>query len=155
MKIFKVFLGLFTVCGAMMAQPTVPSDKDQLLKGEIAEQTLVAEVNGFSSPLKIISMKDQIGLTKDQQKKIEEIMENLPVSATIKGQEIVEAEEDLGGLFQIGKINEKTLRTKLEAIGKLRAELRFVHLQVYLQIRQLLSFNQWELLREIKASEIR
>jgi Spy/CpxP family protein refolding chaperone len=155
MKIIKVILVLFTVCAPLISQPTVPSDKEQLLKGEIAEQTLVAEVNGFLSPQKIISLKDQIGLTNDQQKKIEEMLENLPVSATVKGQEIVEAEENLSKLFGTGKINEKTLRTKLEAIGKLRAELRFVHLQVYLQVKQFLSFNQWERLKEVQTSEIK
>jgi Spy/CpxP family protein refolding chaperone len=155
MKSIKILLALFIVSATMIAQVVIPSDKDQLLKGEIAEQTLVAEVNGFPSPQKVLSLKDQIGLAKDQHNKIEEILNNLSVSATVKGQEIIEAEEELNKLFQSGKMNEKTLRAKLEIIGKLRAELRFVHLQVYLQIKQLLSFNQWERLKEIQANDVK
>jgi Spy/CpxP family protein refolding chaperone len=137
------------------AQVTIPPDKGQLLNGEAAGQTLVAEKNGFPSPQKIISLKDKLGITKDQLKKINEILTNLPISATVKGQEIVEAEEELNKLFESGTINEKTLRTKLERIGKMRADLRFVHLQIYLKEKQILSVNQWERLKELQASEVK
>jgi hypothetical protein len=80
-------------------------------------------------------------------------LKNLPISVTVKGQDIVEAEEGLNKLFESGNINEKTLRMKLERIGKLRAELRFTHLQVYLKAKQLLSVNQLLRLKEIQASE--
>jgi Spy/CpxP family protein refolding chaperone len=159
MKMLKIsfLVSLFSLAFALTlhAQVTVPSDKDQLLSGAIAGQTLVAEKNGFPSPQKIISFKDQIGLTKDQLKKMNEILTNLPISATVKGQEIVEAEEELDKLFESGTINEKTLRTKLERIGKMRADLRFVHLQVYLKEKQILSAKQWERLKELQASEVK
>ena len=137
------------------AQATYPPDKDQLLKGEAAGQNLVAEQNGYPSPQKIVSLKDQIGLTKDQLKKIKEIVTNLPISAVVKGQEIIDAEEEMNTLFQSGTVNERTLRIKLERIGKMRAELRFVHLQIYVKEKQILSAKQWERLKELKASEVK
>ena len=137
------------------AQATYPPDKDQLLKGEAAGQNLVAEQNGYPSPQKIVSLKDQIGLTKDQLKKIKEIVTNLPISAVVKGQEIIDAEEELNTLFQSGTVNERTLRLKLERIGKMRAELRFMHLQIYVKEKQILSAKQWERLKELKASEVK
>ena len=137
------------------AQATYPPDKDQLLKGEAAGQNLVAEQNGYPSPQKIVSLKDQIGLTKDQLKKIKEIVTNLPISAVVKGQEIIDAEDELNTLFQSGTVNERTLRIKLERIGKMRAELRFVHLQIYVKEKQILSAKQWERLKELKASEVK
>jgi len=47
------------------------------------------------------------------------------------------------------------LRAKLERIGKIRAELRFVHLQVYLKEKQILTVKQWERLKELQASEVK
>ena len=152
---FPVLLFSLVMAQAVNAQVTIPPDKDQLLNGEAAGQTSVAEKNGYPAPQKIISFKDQLGLTKDQLKKINEMLTNLPVSATVKGQEIVEAEEELNKLFESGTINEKTLRAKLERIGKMRADLRFMHLQVYLKEKQILSVNQWERLKELQASEVK
>jgi Spy/CpxP family protein refolding chaperone len=153
MKIVRTLLLLIVVWMNSDAQVSIPPDKEQLLQGESTGETLVAEMNGFSSPRKILALKDQLGLTKNQTKNIEEMLKNLPVSTTVKGQEIIEAEEDLGKSFESGTINEKTMRTKLEHIGKLRAELRFAYLQIYLKTKKILSANQWERLKELKASE--
>jgi Spy/CpxP family protein refolding chaperone len=152
---YLILLFSLVMVAIVNAQVTIPPDKDQLLSGEATGQTLVAEKNGFPPPQKIILFKDQLGLTKDQLKKINEILTNLPISATVKGQEIVEAEEDLNKLFESGTLNEKTLRDKLERIGKMRADLRFVHLQVYLKTKQILSVNQWERLKELLVSEVK
>jgi Spy/CpxP family protein refolding chaperone len=137
----------------VIAQVTIPPDRDQLLKGDPAGQTAVAENNGFLSPQKIVSLKEQLGLTKDQLRKMDEMLTNLPISVNVKGQEIVEAEEELNKLFESGTINEKTLRVKLERIGKMRADLRFIHLQVYLREKQIISAKQWDRLKELQASE--
>ena len=153
--IYPAFVFFLAMTLTVHAQVAFPPDKIQLLNGEAAGQTLVAEMNGFPAPQKIISFKDQLGLTKDQLRKINEMLTNLPVSATVKGQEIVEVEEGLKKLFESGSINEKTLRAKLERIGKIRAELRFVHLQVYLKEKQILSVKQWERLKELQASEVK
>ena len=150
---FLLFLSMIPEIG--FAQAMYPPDKDQLLKGEAAGQNLVAEQNGYPSPQKIVSLKDQIGLTKDQLKKIKEIVTNLPISAVVKGQEIIDAEDELNTLFQSGTVNERTLRLKLERIGKMRAELRFMHLQIYVKEKQILSAKQWERLKELKASEVK
>jgi hypothetical protein len=155
MRIFKVIAGILSFCSAIYAQPVVPSDREQLLKGDIADETLVADANGYPSPRIVLSLKDKIGLTLDQEKKINQLLENLSVSTSIKGREIVDEEEGLGKSFREGKINEKTLRLRLEAIGKMRADLRFVHLQIYIQMKQILSSNQWDKIKELQASEIK
>jgi Spy/CpxP family protein refolding chaperone len=137
------------------AQVTLPPDKDQLLKGDAVGQTLVAEKNGYPSPQSIVSFKDQLILSKDQLRKINELITNLPFSVTVKGQEIIDAEEELNQLFESGNINEKTLRAKLERIGKMRADLRFMHLQVYLKEKQILNAKQWDRLKELQSSEVK
>jgi hypothetical protein len=147
-------VGCIILAGSTLcAQGILPSEKESLLNGDAAGQFLVAEQNKFPIPAKVLSLKEQLGLTKPQVKKIEELMQNLPVSAQVKGQEIVEAEEDLNQAFAAGTITDKTLRTKLEKIGKLRADLRFTHLQVCLKVKQILSANQNERYKELVASE--
>jgi Spy/CpxP family protein refolding chaperone len=159
MSMLKISLPVLSILLTMImtvnAQVAIPPDKDQLLSGDASGQTLIAQQNGFPALQKIISFKDQLGLTKDQLKKINEILTNLPISAIVKGQEIIEAEEELNKLFESGIINEKTLRAKLERIGKMRADLRFVHLQVYLKEKQILSVKQWERLKELQVSEVK
>lgn len=155
MRTLSIFVIVIVISTAVDAQIVIPPDKDQLLKGEVMGQTLLAEKNNFPSPQKILELKDELGLMKDQLKKIDEMLKNLPVSIAVKGQEIVEEEEDLDKAFASGNINEKTLRARLESIGKLRADLRFTHLQVYLKMKQLLSINQWERLMELVGNESR
>jgi hypothetical protein len=152
---FPVLFILFARTITAQAQVVFPPDKELLVKGEAAGQTLAAEINGYPAPQKIIIYKDQLGLSKDQLRKMSEIMTNLPISTTVKGEDIVGAEEELSKLFESGNINEKILRAKLERIGKMRAELRFMHLQVYLKEKQILSVKQWERLKELQASEVK
>lgn len=152
---FLTSLLLVAFMTVLRAQEILPPDKNQLLSGDAAGQTLVAEKNGYPTPQKILSFKDQLGLTKDQVRKVNEMMTNVPVSATVKGQEIIDAEDELNALFASGSINEKTLRSKLERLGKMRADLRFIHLQVYLKGKQILSANQWERLKELLTSEVK
>ena len=142
-----------TLAVSLWAQEPIPSDKEMLLKGDSMGYGLVAERNSFPSPQKILSFKEQLGLTKDQIRKIDELLKNLPITAAVQGQDIVEAEEDLNSYFASGAVTEKALRTKLERIGKLRAGLRFTHLQVYVKAKQILSGNQWQRLQELLESE--
>jgi len=153
--IVPAVLLLLAVSSSVVAQVPVPPDKEQLLKGDAAGETLVAEKNGYPAPAKIIALKDQLGISKDQLKKINELVTNLQISSSVKGQDIVEAEEELSKLFESGSLNEKTLRTKLERIGKMRAEFRFMHLQVSIKEKQILSTKQWDRLKELQASEVK
>ena len=152
--VFFILIG-FTVAPRMYSQVVIPSDREELMKGDAQAYIALAERNKFPSPEKILSLKDQLALTKDQVRKIDEMMKNHPVAVTVKGQDIIEAEEDLNRLFETGNINEKMLRSKLERIGKLRAELRFSHLQIYLKVKQILSTNQWMRLKEMESGEIK
>jgi Spy/CpxP family protein refolding chaperone len=152
-KIVLSLLILMTVWQRAYTQVSIPPDKEVLLKSMPSGDTLIAVRNGFSSPQTMLAWKVQLGLTKVQIRKINELLENLSISASVKGQEIIEAEENLDKLFVSGTINEKTMRAKLENIGKLRAELRFTYLQIYLKAKQILTANQQERIKELQSRE--
>ncbi|HAV22942.1 MAG: hypothetical protein A2X67_02280 [Ignavibacteria bacterium GWA2_55_11] len=133
---------LLALVTAASAQPTIPTDRGGLLAGEGMGLAAPAERNGFPGPKHVLELKDSLRLSRDQAKRTEELVEGVKVSAIAKGEQIVEAEEELEGYLAAGKVQEKELRAKLQRIGKLRAELRFVHLQAHLRMKQVLRQEQ-------------
>ena len=141
---------VLAISGAVSAQ-SIPSDRKQLLSGEGMGQASYGEMNGYPGPKHVLELKSELGLTPDQTKKAEVLTQGVSNTATIKGEEIVEAEEDLNNAFKSGTLNEKQLREKLERIGKLRADLRFVHLQAHLKMKQILTATQIAKYNELRG----
>jgi len=139
--------------GRLLAQPTVPPDKDALLKGLGMGLATIADVNNYPGPKHVISLKTELRLTREQLKKTEALDKVVSSSAVAKGEEIVLAEEELYKFFEIGTISEKALRLQLEQIGKLRADLRFIHLQAHLRMKQILTSDQIKQYNEIRGRE--
>jgi Spy/CpxP family protein refolding chaperone len=143
---------LMTLGGVLTAQTKYPADRDRLLAGTPENEAALVEASGFPTPERILSFNDQLGLTKDQLKKIDAIVKELPVTLKVKGEEIVEAEDELLKFLQTGAPNERNVRTRLERIGKLRAEIRFAHIQVHLKIKALLTTNQFDRYKELVST---
>lgn len=135
------------------AQAVIPPDKESLLKGLGMGLASYAEENNYPGPKHVLDLKEQLALSRDQIKKAETLANLVNVSAAAKGEEIVQAEEELNKMFEEGKINEKSLRPKLEQIGKLRADLRFIHLQAHLRMKQILSADQIKRYNELRGHE--
>jgi len=145
-----VLLILGTV-GAIRAQAVIPADREALLKGQEMDLATIAEIHNLPSPRQVIALKNELGLTRDQLKKAEAAEKVVTSAATAKGEEIVQAEEELAAMFESGTANEKLVRMKVDQIGKARAELRFMHLQAYLRIKQILTPDQLKQYAELKA----
>jgi Spy/CpxP family protein refolding chaperone len=144
---------MFLLPVAGLSQQTVPPDKDSLLKGLGMGLAEIAEQNNFPGPRHTLDLKNELGLTRDQLKKTEALDKVVGSAAVAKGEEIVVAEEELTKLFEAGTISEKVLRGKLEEIGKLRADLRFIHLQAHLRMKQILTPDQIKRYAELKGHE--
>ena len=139
----------------LMAQSSIPADSASLAAGEGKGIAAEAELNGYPAPRHVLDLKDKLGLTKDQIRKAENLLKLVGISASAKGGEIIEAEQELHQFFASGKINEKLLRAKLESIGKLRGELRFIHMQAHLKMKQILNPDQIQQYYESQAREIK
>jgi len=153
--IIPVTVALLLIVNLCPAQtpPVFPPDRDLLLKGDPLGIPARAEAYSYPSPQKALSFKEDLGLTKDQIRKFEELINNTTVSATVKGAEIIEVEDDFNKSFESGTITDRILRAKLERIGKLRSEYGFIQLQVYLKVKQILSANQYERYKELVHGE--
>lgn len=154
-KFFVVMAGILSLMmvSQVSAQTLIPPDKDALLKGLGMGLASYAEENNYPGPKHVLEFKEQLALSRDQIKKAETLENLVNISATAKGGEIVEAEEELNKMFEAGTINEKTLRAKLEQIGKLRADLRFIHLQAHLKMKQILTADQIKRYNELRGHE--
>lgn len=139
--------------GRAGAQSVIPPDREGLLKGQGMDLAAIADSNNWPGPKHVLALKNELGLTRDQVKKTEALEKVVASAAGAKGEEIVQAEEELAAMFQTGSANEKGVRTKLEQIGKARAELRFIHLQAHLRMKQILTPDQVKQYSELKARE--
>jgi Spy/CpxP family protein refolding chaperone len=144
---------LLFVAAVSFGQQTIPPDKEGLLKGLGMGLAEIAEVNNYPGPRHTLDLKNELGLTRDQLKKTEAWDKVVASSALAKGEEIVTAEEELSKLFEAGTISEKVLRSKLEEIAKLRADLRFTHLQAHLRMKQILTPDQVKRYAELRGHE--
>ena len=141
------------VAAVAFGQQTIPPDKEGLLKGLGMGLAEIAEVNNYPGPKHTLDLKNELGLTRDQLKKTEALDKVVASAALAKGEEIVTAEEELSKLFEAGTISEKALRSKLEEIAKLRADLRFTHLQAHLRMKQILTPDQVKRYAELRGHE--
>jgi len=93
-------------------------------------------------PAHLLDLKDEIPLSRDQVAAITDLYEDMRRRAVRHGQRLIELEEDLDRHFRNGTITESILRQKLTAIGRARADLRYVHLATHLETPKILSDRQ-------------
>jgi len=148
-----IVIASLTLAHIGSAQTIVPSDREELLKGLGMRQASYAEENGYPGPKHVLDLKDELGLTHEQLMKTGALEKVISSSAVVKGAEIVQAEEELNKLFAAGKVNEKLLRSKVEEVGKLRADLRFIHLQAHVRMKQILTVEQLKRYAELRGHE--
>ncbi len=134
--------GLFLLIPASLASQTIPPDKDVLENAQGGGMGSYADLNGYPGPKHILDMQNKLGLSDDQLKQIEAIMDEMTEMARAKGEMIVGKEESLNGLFKSRQATEETVKRLSAQIGQLRGELRAIHLVAHIQAEQVLTKEQ-------------
>ena len=129
------------VPGALCAQP-VPSDSSSLMNSEGAGMARYADLNGYPGPKHVLEMQEELGLSEAQVKQMEAIFDEMDGKAQAKGEAIVTAEKRLSRLFEVGVASEETVRLLSTDIGRMRGELRAIHLSAHLQAAAVLDASQ-------------
>lgn len=101
-----------------------------------------AELNGVPGPAHLLELKDEIGLTPDQVAAINALFEEMRASAIATGERLIEQERRLEEKFRTGTVDAGSLKNDLDAIGRTRAELRYVHLATHLKTPAILTPHQ-------------
>jgi Spy/CpxP family protein refolding chaperone len=122
----------------------LPEEVEGLRKGSGMALSLAAEVNGYPGPRHVLEAADasQLALRSDQRSAVQRLYDRMLDESRAKGQEILQAEAHLAQSIRHGHVDDAGLRKRLERIGLLRVELRFVHLRTHLETQALLTPDQ-------------
>ena len=103
---------------------------------------LSAELNGYPGPLHLLENADAIGLDAQQRAAIAAVFDAMQSEAKTLGREFIAAEAALDAAFSNQTITPQTLAGLTAEAGRLRAELRALHLAAHLEVTPLLSRHQ-------------
>jgi Spy/CpxP family protein refolding chaperone len=112
------------------------------LAGEGMGMALAAELNSYPGPKHVLELADSLELSDEQRAETQAVFDQMKAEAIRLGQEIVERERRLDGLFASGAITEETLEALVTEIGVLNGELRHAHLRAHLAVKRLLLAEQ-------------
>ena len=115
---------------------------ESLRRGDGMGLAKVAELNHFPGPRHVLHFSRELDLTPRQLADTQALYDEMLKDARLLGDGIIEAEAELDRRFESGLITVESLGTALREIGRLRAELRYVHLRSHLRQRELLSAEQ-------------
>ena len=90
-----------------------------------------AELNGYPGPLHVLELADALGLTMDQRMEAQRLREALLAKAQPLGAQIVERERRLDMMFVQQRADREMIEAATAEIGRLRAQLRAVHLNAH------------------------
>jgi hypothetical protein len=102
----------------------------------------LAELNHYPGPKHVLKLADELDLSAAQVAETEGLFQEMRHNAIALGEQLLAAEMELDRHFQEESIRPKSLQSALLAIGKLRAQLRYVHLEAHLRQRSLLTAEQ-------------
>ena len=122
---------------------TVPAEEAaQLRAGEGMGFALVAELNQYPGPKHAVELAVQLALSDEQVASLGGIRERMTREAVAKGLEVLAAEGLLTTLFRDGTATAGEIARQTATIGRLRGELRAIHLEAHLETKRLLTPEQ-------------
>lgn len=101
-----------------------------------------AEMNGYPGPTHVLDLADELALTPEQQQLAREVRERVATEAPELGRQIVAKELELDRLFRSGSADLVRIDRLTQEIGRLRGELRAIHLQAHLVMQRALAVEQ-------------
>lgn len=111
----------------------------------------LAELNHFPGPKHVLQVADDLDLTPSQLAATESLYEEMRVNASALGEKLIGAEMDLDRSFARSAINAESLESTLFEIGRMRAQLRYVHLEAHLRQKSLLTEEQISRYDEVRG----
>ncbi|NNC58262.1 MAG: hypothetical protein HKO12_11930, partial [Woeseiaceae bacterium] len=90
----------------------------------------------------VLELADELDLSQIQRAETEALFEEMRMNAVLVGEKLLAAEMGLDHDFERGAVNSESLESALLEIGRLGAQLRYVHLAAHLQQKRLLTAEQ-------------
>jgi hypothetical protein len=115
---------------------------EDLKAGKGMSLALPAELNGYPGPSHALELADQLKLSAEQKKRLQELFDAMSKEAKAIGLEVIEAERKLDGLFKNKTVNPQNLKEAIQASAEAQAKLRLSHLGYHLVMVEVLSPEQ-------------
>lgn len=128
-----------------------PEEVEALLAGEGMGFALAAELNGLPGPRHVLDLAGELGLSSEQRAGVEEVHGRMTAEARRLGALLVEEERHLDHMFAMGHATDASVRERTAEIGRIRGELRAVHLTAHLETAELLDFSQVEAYQRLRG----
>jgi hypothetical protein len=113
-----------------------------LLAGRGMGAARAAELNHYPGPAHVLELREQLGLSAEQIRAVQEIFDRMSAAAKPLGAKIVAAEKHLDEAFGSGSVAADSVRGDTAAIAELQGTLRAVHLTAHLETRAVLRPEQ-------------
>jgi Spy/CpxP family protein refolding chaperone len=105
--------------------------------------------------LELELFSEELGLTEEQQSAIKEQQFQTEKEVIELRSKIEVAELELKNLLREDNPDEAEIKNKIEEIGQLKSELRWVKVQAKLGLRDLLTSEQYEKLKTLKKEQMK
>ena len=126
-------------------------DVQEYLAGKGMGLAKAAELNHYPGPRHALDLADGLGLSSEQQRRIQTIHDQMQTRAMALGKTIVQKERELDVLFASQTIDRERLHALMREIANHQGELRFVHLDAHLALRPVLTAGQIGLYDELRG----
>jgi Spy/CpxP family protein refolding chaperone len=126
-------------------------DMEELRAGAGWGLAKAAELNGMPGPQHVLEMKEEIGLTAEQEEKVGKLYRDMNGKARELGKNLIAGERELNGRFARRDIEAKELGRLLDEIAGTLAALRFTHLAAHLKTLDILTEEQVEKYNELRG----
>ncbi len=110
-----------------------------------------AELNGMPGPAHVLEMQEEIDLTAEQRRAIEDLYAKMKQEAIPLGLELIELEKELNGHFANRTITDELLDELLEKVARVTKQLRYTHLAAHLETPNILRPEQIALYNKLRG----
>lgn len=119
-----------------------PERVADLLAGRGAGYALAAELNHYPGPTHVLELLAPLELTEQQQGAVSSVKAAMQQDAARLGAQLVDLEEELDRGFRSDTISPKELESLTSRIADTEGELRNIHLQAHLKVKDALTPEQ-------------
>lgn len=119
-----------------------PEEIQSYLAGKGAGLAKAAELNHYPGPKHVLELADKLQLSEEQKTRSQAIFDAMQKEAIYQGKALVVKEGELDRLFAAGTATSNSLRSTLDQIGALQAEVRRSHLQAHIEQQAVLTKAQ-------------
>jgi hypothetical protein len=127
------------------------TDIEELQNGKGWGLAKAAELNGVPGPVHLLEMREEIDLSAEQIRAIEDIYSKMKQEAVPLGLELIELERELNNHFTNRTITDELLRQILQKISQVHGQLRYVHLSAHLKTPDILKSEQIALYNKLRG----